>query len=69
MSTPSIASTPSTAPTYLGIAGNGALALIAVACRLLDRPLAAQAEAFRREGGFAERLCRHRLAVPPLLSV
>ena len=57
MSTPS---TPSTAPTYPEIAANGALALIAVACGLLDRQLAAQAEAFRREGGFTERLYRHR---------
>ena len=57
MSTPSTASTPS---TYPEIAANGALALIAVACSLLDRQLAAQAEAFRREGGFTERLYRHR---------
>ena len=51
------ASTPS---TYPEIAANGVLALIAVACSLLDRQLAAQAEAFRREGGFTERLYRHR---------
>jgi four helix bundle suffix protein len=57
MSTPSTASTPS---TYLEIAANGALALIAVACSLLDRQLTAQAEAFRQEGGFTERLYRHR---------
>jgi len=62
-STPSTSSTPSiprTPPTYREIAANGALALIAVATSLLDRQLAAQAEAFRREGGFTERLYRHR---------
>ena len=47
-------------PTYPEIAANGALALIAVACSLLDRQVAAQAEAFGREGGFTERLYRHR---------
>jgi len=59
-STSSTPSTPSTAPPYPEIAANGVLALIAVACSLLDRQLAAQAEAFRREGGFTERLYRHR---------
>ena len=56
-STPSISSTPS---TYPEIAANGALALIAVACSLLDRQLAAQAVAFQQEGGFTERLYRER---------
>ena len=60
----STSSTPSTSssrrPTYAEIAANGALALIAVACTLLDRQIAAQAEAFRREGGFTERLYRFR---------
>ena len=59
-STSSTPSTPSTPPTYAEIAANGALVLIAVACTLLDRQLAAQAEAFRRDGGFTERLYRHR---------
>jgi len=59
-STQSTSSTPPTPSTYPEIAANGALALIAVACSLLDRQLAAQAEAFRREGGFTERLYRHR---------
>ena len=36
------------------------LALIAVACSLLDRQLAAQAAAFEKEGGFTERLYRVR---------
>jgi four helix bundle suffix protein len=42
------------------IAANAALTLLAVACSLLDRQLAAQAEAFQREGGFTERLSRVR---------
>jgi len=51
---------PSTPSTYPEIAANGALALIAVACSLLDRQLAAQAEAFRQDGGFTERLYHDR---------
>ncbi|NOY81613.1 MAG: four helix bundle protein [Kiritimatiellaeota bacterium] len=51
------ASTPS---TYPGVAANAALVLIAVACGLLDRQLAALAEAFEQEGGFTERLYRTR---------
>jgi four helix bundle suffix protein len=42
------------------IAANGTLALLAVACSLLDRQLASLAVAFQREGGFTERLCRAR---------
>jgi len=53
-------STPSTPPTYQEIAANAALTLIAVACSLLDRQLAAQARAFEEEGGFTERLYRTR---------
>jgi len=34
--------------------------LIAVACSLLDRQLAAQAAAFEQEGGFTERLYQRR---------
>ncbi|MFI5176241.1 MAG: four helix bundle suffix domain-containing protein [Terriglobia bacterium] len=34
--------------------------LLAVACSLLDRQLAAQAKAFAAEGGFTERLYRLR---------
>ena len=56
-STGSIASTPS---TYPEIAANAALVLIAVACSLLDRQLAAQATAFEQEGGFTERLYQRR---------
>ena len=57
-STPSTSSTPSTFPE---IAANAALVLIAVACGLLDRQLAAQARAFENEGGFTERMYRRRV--------
>lgn len=56
-STPSMPSIPS---TYPEIAANGVLALLAVACSLLDRQLAALAAAFERDGGFTERLYRAR---------
>jgi four helix bundle suffix protein len=56
----STASTKPTTPTYPEIAANAALTLIAVACSLLDRQLAAQATAFEKEGGFTERLYRTR---------
>jgi four helix bundle suffix protein len=60
-STKSTSSTTSTAPpTYAETAANPALTLIAVACSLLDRQLAAQAVAFERDGGFTERLYRTR---------
>ena len=58
-STRSISSTPSTFPE---IAANAALVLIAVACSLLDRQIAAQSSAFEQEGGFSERLYRVRTA-------
>jgi four helix bundle suffix protein len=56
----STASTKSTA--YAEISANGALALLAVACSLLDRQIAAQEKAFVEEGGFTERLYRVRSA-------
>lgn len=59
-STSSMMSTASTKPTYPEIAANAALTLLAVACSLLDRQLAAQAAAFEKEGGFTERLYRTR---------
>lgn len=62
LSTSSSSSIQSTA-TFPEIAANGALVLIAVACGLLDRQLAAQAAAFEREGGFTERLYRVRKKV------
>lgn len=49
-------------PPYPEIAANGALALIAVACSLLARQIAAQSRAFETEGGFTERLYRVRNA-------
>ena len=58
-STGSMSSTPS---TYPEIAANAALVLIAVACSLIDRQIAAQSKAFEREGGFSERLYRFRTA-------
>jgi len=45
---------------YPEIGANGALALIAVACSLLDRQIAAQAKAFEKNGGFTEHLYRVR---------
>jgi four helix bundle suffix protein len=57
---PSTKSIASTTSTYPEVAANAALVLIAVAISLLDRQLAAQAEAFEREGGFTERLYRRR---------
>ncbi len=58
-STTSISSSSSSA-SYPEIAANGALALIAVACSLLDRQLTVQAEIFEQEGGFTERLYQRR---------
>ena len=58
--TESISSIKSILPTYPEIAANGALALIRVACSLLDRQLTAQAKAFETEGGFTERIYRKR---------
>ncbi len=42
------------------LAANAALSLLNLACHLLDRQIAAQAEAFLQEGGFTERLHRVR---------
>ena len=55
-----IKSTESTMSTYAEIAANGALALLAAACSLLDRQIAALEKAFVEEGGFTERLYRVR---------
>jgi len=57
VSTESIQSTKS---TYAEISANGALALIAVACSLLDRQIASLEKAFVAEGGFTERLYKVR---------
>jgi four helix bundle suffix protein len=58
----STASTKSTVSTFPEIAANGALALLAVACALLDRQIAALEKSFVEEGGFTERLYRVRSA-------
>jgi len=52
----------STESTYPEIAANGALALLAVACTLLDRQIATLEKNFVEEGGFTERLYRVRTA-------
>ncbi len=56
----STASTKSTGSTFPEIAANGALALLAVACSLLDRQIATLEKNFVEEGGFTERLYRVR---------
>ena len=53
-------STKSTVSIFPEIAANGVLALLAVACSLLDRQIAALEKAFVEEGGFTERLYRVR---------
>ncbi len=58
--TKSTASTKSTVSTFPEIAANGALALLAVACSLLDRQIATMEKKFVEEGGFTERLYRVR---------
>ncbi len=42
------------------LVANAALSLLNLCCYLLDRQLAAQAQAFEKEGGFMERLYRTR---------
>ncbi len=44
------------ASSYAEITSNAVLVPIGVACSLLDRQLAAQAQTFKNEGGFTERL-------------
>jgi four helix bundle suffix protein len=61
-STQSTSSTSSSGPSSAEIAANGALALVRVACSLLDRQIASLARAFQAEGGFSERLFRARSA-------
>jgi four helix bundle suffix protein len=57
---PSDASTKAT--LYAELSANAALVLIAVACSLLDRQVAALAKQFEEEGGFTEKLYRVRSA-------
>jgi len=49
-------------PSSGELVANAALSLLNLACYLLDRQLAAQAETFVEEGGFTERLYRVRNA-------
>jgi four helix bundle suffix protein len=56
----SMESTKSVVSTYPEIAANGALALLAVACSLLNRQIATLEKNFVEEGGFTERLYRVR---------
>jgi len=51
---------PRQTTTFPELAANAALVLLKVACSLLDRQIAAQAQAFETEGGFTERLYRVR---------
>ncbi len=41
-------------------AANGALSLLNLCIHLVGRPMEAQAEAFEKNGGFTERLCKRR---------
>lgn len=47
------------------LAANAALSLLNLACHLLDRQLAAQAQEFTERGGFTERLYRIRSQARP----
>ena len=49
-----------TAPYSAQLAANAALSLLNLCCHLLDKQVAAQAEAFTKEGGFTEKLYRVR---------
>lgn len=51
---------PPNPSTFPEISANAVVVLLAVACTLLDRQLAAQATAFETDGGFTERLYRVR---------
>jgi four helix bundle suffix protein len=51
---------PRQSMTSATLVANAALSLLNVCCHLLDRQLVAQAGAFEHEGGFTERLYRHR---------
>jgi four helix bundle suffix protein len=50
------------AAAFPEVSANAVLTLLAVACALLDRQIAALAAAFEQEGGFTERLFRVRTA-------
>jgi four helix bundle suffix protein len=56
----SVSVSVSRCPSVHTLEANAALSLLNLCCFLLDRQIAAQAEAFEREGGFTERLYRIR---------
>jgi four helix bundle suffix protein len=56
----SVRESPCSSASSPALVANAALALLNLCCHLLDRQLAAQAEAFETEGGFTERLYRVR---------
>ncbi len=60
MSRLSSKSSKSMTAIYAELSANAALVLIAVACTLLSRQIAALAKSFETEGGFTERLYRVR---------
>jgi len=53
---------PCSSPGSSTLVANAALSLLNLACHLLDRQIAAQAESFEKEGGFTARLYRVRTA-------
>ncbi|MBM3333853.1 hypothetical protein FJY63_04255, partial [Candidatus Sumerlaeota bacterium] len=57
----SVGGSPCRPPSSSQLVANAALSLLNLCCHLLDRQLAAQAEAFEKEGGFTERLYRIRI--------
>lgn len=58
----SVRESPCSSLSYPTLAANAALSLLNLACHLLDRQIAAQAEDFENQGGFTERLYRVRTA-------
>jgi four helix bundle suffix protein len=56
----SVRESPRPSLTSPALVANAALSLLNLCCYLLDRQLAAQAQAFETEGGFTERLYRIR---------
>jgi four helix bundle suffix protein len=56
----SVGGRPCQPVSYSTLAANAALSLLNLACYLLDRQISSQAEAFRKNGGFTERLYRTR---------
>jgi len=55
-----VGGSPSKLIPYSVLVANAVLSLLNLCCHLLSRQLAAQAEAFEKEGGFTERLYRFR---------